>query len=89
MLEFELLRTEGLARRGRLDESEKAFLQAEKMAPSSPKILFSRAEVLIKANRDLANARNLLKKYLAAPNLTPDDPPRSEALKLLRKAQGA
>jgi tetratricopeptide (TPR) repeat protein len=78
-----------LARRGRLDESEKAFLQAEKMAPSSPKILFSRAAVLIKANRNLPNARNLLKKYLAAPNLTPDDPPRSEALKLLRKAQGA
>lgn len=77
-----------LARHGHFDESDKTFLQAEKIAPDSPKVLFARAEALIKANRDLPTARNLLRKYLASPNLTPDDPPRAEALKLLLKAQG-
>ena len=32
--------------------------------------------------------RKLLKKYLSA-NLTPDDPPRYEAEKLLRQASGS
>ena len=77
-----------LARHGRFEESEKAFLQAEKVAPTAPKILFAHAQALIKSNRDLAKARDLLTRYLASPNLTPDDPPRSEAVRLLRKAQG-
>ncbi len=78
-----------LARHGRFEESEKAFLQAEKISPTAPKVLYAHAEALIKANRDLAKARDLLTRYLASPNLTPDDPSREEAKKLLRKAQGS
>ena len=77
-----------LAKRGRFDESEKVFDQAEQVAPGTPRILFERAKVYIDAKRNLELAKNLLNKYLGAPNLTPDDPPRSEALLLLRKAQG-
>jgi hypothetical protein len=36
----------------------------------------------------LDQARDLLKKYLAASNLTPDDPPRWQAMNLLKKAGG-
>jgi Flp pilus assembly protein TadD len=76
------------ARHGRFEESDKTFMEAEKLAPEAPKVIFARAEALIKANRDLKTARQLLQKYLSMP-LTPDDPPRSEAQKLLKKAQGA
>ncbi|MCU1329618.1 MAG: Tetratricopeptide 2 repeat protein [Bryobacterales bacterium] len=76
------------ARHGRFEESDKTFTEAERLAPEEPKVIFARAEALIKANRDLKTARELLQKYLTMP-LTPDDPPRSEAQKLLRKAQGA
>ena len=76
------------AREGRYQESEQSFNKAEQLAPNSPRILFARAEALIESKRDPAEARELLHKYLAA-TLTPNDPPRSEALKLLRKAEGA
>jgi len=78
-----------LARHGRFEESEKTFLEAEKLAPEEPTVIYARAEALIKANRDLDTARTLLKKYLASPRLTPDDPSRQEAQKLLKKAQGS
>lgn len=78
-----------LASHGRLEESENIFRQAEMVAPETPRILFARAEALIQANKDLPKARSLLHKYLSMPNLTPDDPPRSEALKLLRKTEGS
>ena len=77
-----------LARRERYDESDRVFLQARQMAPDSPRVLFARAETCIKTRRHTDEARELLKKYLAAKNLTPDDPPRSEALKLLKKVEG-
>ncbi len=37
----------------------------------------------------MTEARDLLKQYLAAKNLTPDDPPRWEALRLLKKAESS
>jgi tetratricopeptide (TPR) repeat protein len=74
-----------LARRGRHQESEAEFQRAEKLAPQSPKILFERAAAYIEAKRNVAEARSLLQRYLALP-LTPDDPPRHEAEKLLREA---
>ncbi len=77
-----------LAKEGRFDESDKTFLQAEKVAPDSPKILFARADTYIKSKRNIETARQLLKRYLAA-NLTPEDPPKLEALKLLKQASGA
>jgi tetratricopeptide (TPR) repeat protein len=77
-----------LSRRGRYDESEKAFRQAATVAPDSPRILYARADSYIGSRRNLDRARDLLKQYLAAKNLTPDDPPRWQAMNLLRKAGG-
>ena len=76
-----------LAKQGRYDESEKTFEKAMQMAPDSPKVLFVRAETWISTKRNTSQARELLKRYLASSNLTPDDPPRSEALKLLKKTE--
>jgi tetratricopeptide (TPR) repeat protein len=80
-----------LSRRGRYEESEKVFAQAADVAnaaPDSPRILYARADSYISARRNMDQARDLLKKYLAANNLTPDDPPRWQALNLLKKAGG-
>jgi len=77
-----------LARRGRYGESDKTFDEAAAVAPDSPRVLFARAETDIPAGRNLQHARDLLKKYLAAKNLTPEDPPRWEALRLLGRAGG-
>jgi len=76
-----------LARQGRIQESDQSFRKAEKIAPNSPKVIYARADTYIEQGRNLAVARKLLKRYLEAP-LTPDDPPRSAAEKLLKKASG-
>jgi tetratricopeptide (TPR) repeat protein len=78
-----------LARRGRYEEAETVFERAAAMAPTSPRIFFSRASSYISSHRNMEQARELLKKYLAATNLTPDDPPRWEAQRLLWKAEGS
>jgi tetratricopeptide (TPR) repeat protein len=78
-----------LARRGRYEESDLVFQQAREMAPNSPRVLFARAETWIGTRRHPDEARALLRKYLAAKDLTPDDPPRSEAIELLKKVDGA
>jgi tetratricopeptide (TPR) repeat protein len=77
------------AKRGRYEESDKTFVQAEKVAPDAPKVYFAEASTFIKTNRNVDTAKILLKKYLTASNLTPDDPPKSEAEKLLRKVSGS
>lgn len=74
-----------LAKHGRIPESEAEFQRAEKIAPNSPKILFERAATYIQLKRNLDQAKLLLKRYMESP-LTPDDPPRAEAEKLLRTA---
>lgn len=76
-----------LARHGRFQEAEQSFQQAARIAPNNPKLLFERADTYIKAGRNLEEARQLLRQYLQA-RLTPDDPPRVAAEKLLRKASG-
>lgn len=76
-----------LARQGRYQESDQNFREAEKIAPNSPKLLYARADTYIQAGRNLEVARKLLKQYLQA-RLTPDDPSREQAQKLLRKASG-
>jgi tetratricopeptide (TPR) repeat protein len=76
-----------LAKQGRFEESEKTFQAAEKIEPHAPKILYARAEAYIEAHRNIDVAKNLLEKYLSA-QLTPDDPPRSDARKLLLKVSG-
>ena len=77
-----------LARHGRIAESEAAFDRAEKLAPDSPKVYFARARMYIEQKRNLERARALLNQYLRS-NLTPDDPSREQAEKLLKEASGA
>jgi tetratricopeptide (TPR) repeat protein len=73
-----------LAQRGRMKESDAMFAQAAKVAPNSPKVLFSRADSYIREQRNLDDARQLLQRYMAS-ELTPDDPPRERAQELLKK----
>jgi Flp pilus assembly protein TadD len=77
-----------LVRRGRSAESEAVFQRAEKVAPNHPKLLFERAQVYVTEKRRLDEARHLLTLYLKA-DLTPDDPPRADAERLLRTISGA
>jgi tetratricopeptide (TPR) repeat protein len=76
-----------LARQGRYQESDKTIETAEKISPDSPRLIFAKADLLIQSKRNLEEARKLLQRYLAS-ELTPDDPPRSDAQKLLRQASG-
>lgn len=77
-----------LSKVGRYQESEEAFRNAETIAPGSPRLMYERANAYIKSGRNLATARELLKRYLDSP-LTPDDPPRKDAQQLLRQAESA
>ena len=74
-----------LAKRGRYQESEAAFQQAEKLAPHSPKLMFEKAHSYIQQKRNLDEARDLLEKYLQS-DLSPDDPSKDEARKMLKQA---
>lgn len=74
-----------LAKQGRHQESEAEFLRAERLAPNNPKVLFERAATYVKTKRNLNQAKTLLQQYMDCP-LTPEDPSRQEAQKLLRIA---
>ena len=76
-----------LAKQGRYQESEQSFRKAEKIAPNNPKVIYARADTYIQQGRNLDTARQLLRRYLQA-DLTPDDPSRADAEKLLKKASG-
>jgi tetratricopeptide (TPR) repeat protein len=76
-----------LANQGRTRESDEVFATAEQVNPNAPQVWFARADVLIKQKRDLAEARNLLQKYVHA-TITVDDPPKQYALQLLKQASG-
>jgi len=76
-----------LAKQGRLQEAEQSFARAEQIAPNSPKLMYAKADFYIKNNRNLDAARDLLKRYLSS-SLTPEDPPRAQAEKLLKQVQG-
>ncbi len=73
-----------LAKRGRIQESEATFDKALQLAPNSPKVYFTRAHTYIEEKRNLEKAKELLIKYLQS-DLTPDDPPREQAEKLLKQ----
>jgi Flp pilus assembly protein TadD len=77
-----------LARQGRLAESDRVFQDAQRLSPSAPNFIFARASTLIETRRDPREAKRLLELYLKA-SLTPDDPPRDEARKMLAKLGGA
>ena len=51
-------------------------------------LLYTRAKTYVETRRNLDQARDLLRKYLQS-NLTPNDPTREEAQKLLQRASGA
>lgn len=72
-----------LAERGRAQESDAAFRKARELAPEAPKVLFARASAYIETDREPEATRKLLEQYLWS-DLTPEDPPRREAEKLLR-----
>ena len=73
-----------LATRGRTKESDAVFQKAEEIAPDNPRLLFERASILVKTNRNPDEARRLLHRYLKSP-LTPNDPSRHDAEELLKK----
>jgi len=77
-----------LARRGRHQEADAVFQQAERVSPNAPALLFEKASTLIESKRNPAEAKRLIEQFLRAP-LTPDDPPRGEARKLLDQLPGA
>lgn len=76
-----------LARRGRVQEAERTMESAAALEPGAPKVMFARAELYVNTRRNPQEARRLLQEYLRAP-LTPDDPPREEARKLLERIGG-
>ena len=77
-----------LATEGRNRESDALFLQAQKVNPSAASVWFAHADILIKQKRNLDEAKALLEKYMQAP-VTVDDPPKDEALRLLKQVGGA
>lgn len=77
-----------LASQGRFEEAEQSFARAETVAPGSAQVLFARADTYIKYHKNTELAKELLRRYLSL-KLTVDDPPRSDAEKLLRRVQGS
>ena len=77
-----------LAKRGRVQESDATFEKALQIAPDSPRVDFARARTYIEEKRNLDKAKALLIKYLHS-DLTPDDPPRDQAEKLLRQVSSS
>jgi Flp pilus assembly protein TadD len=77
-----------LSKRGRYQESDAAFDKAQKVAPNEPKVIFARAHTYIEEKRNLDKAKNLLIQYLQS-DLTPEDPPREHAEKLLKQVSGS
>lgn len=77
-----------LAQQGRVRESDAVLAEGEAAAPENPRLLYGRASIDIETHRNLSEARRLLQRYLAS-NLTPDDPPREAAEKLLQQTAGS
>lgn len=75
-------------KQGRYQEADLSLAKAEQIAPNSPKLMFAKADLYIKGKRNLNVARELLKRYLSS-SLTPEDPPRAVAEKLLKQVQGS
>lgn len=77
-----------LTKQGRYQEADESFARAEKVAPNSPQLMYAKADLYIQSGRNPQAARNLLKRYLSMA-LSPEDPPRSDALRLLKQVQGS
>jgi len=77
-----------LTKQGRYQEADQSIARAEKINPNAPRLLYAKADLYIRQGRNLDAARELLKRYLSS-DLSPEDPPRSQAEKLLRQAHGS
>lgn len=77
-----------LTKQGRLQEADQSLARADHIAPDSPILMYAKADLYIRSGRNLELAKSLLTRYLSS-NLTPDDPPRSEAAKLLHRVQSS
>lgn len=77
-----------LVRQGRTRESDDILLTAMKEQPGTVRLWFARADMLIQQKRNPEEAKALLEKYTHA-TLTVDDPPREQALRLLKQVGGA
>jgi Flp pilus assembly protein TadD len=75
-----------LAKQGRFQEADQSIAKAEKMAPDTPKVVYAKADIYIKNGRNLDVAKDLLKHYMSM-KLSPEDPSRADAAKLLKQAQ--
>jgi Flp pilus assembly protein TadD len=75
-------------KQGRYHEADLSLAKAERIAPNSPRLMYAKADLYIKSKRNLQVARELLKRYLSSA-LTPEDPPRADAEKLLKQVQGS
>jgi tetratricopeptide (TPR) repeat protein len=73
-----------LGKIGRMEESEAMFAEAWKRWPGDRHIAFAHAKFYVDHHREPEVARQYLELYLKA-ELTPDDPPRQAAEKLLRQ----
>jgi hypothetical protein len=71
-----------------MQESDQVFAEAQKVDPEAPKVWFARADSYIQQKRNLQEAKALLEKYVHA-NITVDDPPKQEAVELLKETNGA
>jgi tetratricopeptide (TPR) repeat protein len=74
-----------LASRGKLRESDALFDQAAAIDPNDKRLVYGRAETDIKGKRNLSAARKSLEAYLQFP-LTPEDPSREDARRLIKRA---
>jgi len=77
-----------IAKQGRIQEADQHLARAEKINPDSPRLMYVKADLYIHQHRNLDEAKDLLRRYLSS-SLTPDDPPRSHAEKLLKQVQGS
>jgi cytochrome c-type biogenesis protein CcmH/NrfG len=73
-----------LVKQGRIQEADQSIARAEQISPNSPRLMFAKADLYIRTKRNLPEARELLKRYLSM-TLSPDDPPKSQAEKLLKQ----
>jgi tetratricopeptide (TPR) repeat protein len=81
------IRVQMAVQRGKFALAEEHLQRVANIAPDSPRLLFTRAELYIQQKRNLQEARALLRRYLQM-QLTPEDPPRREAEWLLAEADG-
>ena len=77
-----------LTRQGRYQDADLSLAKAGQIDPHSAKLMFAKADIYIKGKRNLSVARELLKQYMSSV-LTPEDPPRADAQKLLKQVQGS